>query len=258
MTPPDKVYKVSFQTPETVFQTGFVSLGHDRDFIRYISGASTEDDSTACVSSMDLWCDVSAISEATARRHPERPIYVYYIRPTENFFNVEASLLYARDVLPPGPAWRQVDDLWRATHHWTEGAWAATAAIAGDQISVARRYYWNDDRPYFGSFFNNPNYYILPPEVSHRPLSVRNATVEAAEVAEAAHGVGFVPAAVVNTACDPQSQSLGTSRTRPCPPVTRLSFGALRTKTIAKLIVSGALMGSTSGQLRSEPGHDEL
>lgn len=256
--PPVMVYKVSYRPPETTFLNGFVAVGRDRDFIRFASGASTRDNSTAYVSTLDSWHHVSYVVESTARRNPELPIYIYYVRPTENFFNVEESLLFARDVLPPGPAWRQVDDLWRATHHWTEGAWAATAAIAGDQISGARRYYWNDDRPYFGSFISNPNYYILPPEVSRRPLSVRNASVEAAEVAEAAHGVGFVPAAVVNMACDSQSQRLGTSRTRPCPPVDRLSFGTLRTKTIAKLIVSGALMGSTSGQLRSEPGHDEL
>lgn len=258
MTPPDKVYKVSFQPPETVFNAGFISSGHDRDLIRFVSGASTEDNSTAYIATIDLWYDVSLISEEAARRNPERPVYVYVIRPTENFFNVEESLLFARDILPSGPVREQVDDLWRATQRWSEGAWAATAAIAGDQISGVRKYFWNNNRPYFGSFEANPNYYFLPPEVSRGPMPVRNATVDAADVAEEAHGDGFVPAAVVNMSCGARPQRRASAQTRLCPPVESLSFSTLHTKTIAKLIAPGVLMGSTTGQLLSVPGHDEL
>ncbi|MEE8659044.1 hypothetical protein CGLAMM_08180 [Acetobacteraceae bacterium EV16G] len=256
--PPEKVYKVSFQPPETTFSSGFVTVGHDRDLIRYVSGASTEDDSTAYVSTIDLWYDVSLISEEAARRNPERPIYVYEIRPTENFFNVEESLLLARDLLPPGAAREQVNDLWLATRHWTEGAWAATAAIAGDQISGVRRYFWNNNRPYFGPFEANPNYYFLPPGVSRGPMPVRNATVDAADVAEEAHGVGFVPAAIANMACDAQPQVRVNAKRRLCPPYEHLPFSTLHARTIARLIAPGILMGSVSGQLRAVPGHDEL
>lgn len=258
--PPERVYKVSFRPPETTFINGFIALGRDRDFVRFVSGASTRDDSTAYVSSLATWHHASYVVEATARRNPERPIYVYYIRPTENFHNVEESLLFARDILPNGRARQQVNDLWLATRGWTPGSWTATAAIAGDQISGVRRYYWNNGDPYFGAYTVNPNYYYLPPEASRGPMPVHNVTVEVAEVAEDAHGAGFMPAAAANMACDaqPQRQCHVSAQTRLCPPVERLSFSTLRSRTIARLIASGILLSTTSGQLLSVPGHDEL
>ncbi|UYH51956.1 hypothetical protein N5W20_03625 [Candidatus Kirkpatrickella diaphorinae] len=256
--PPDMVYKVSYRPPETTFLNGFVAVGRDRDVVRFASGASTRDSSTAYVSTLDSWHHVSYVVESTARRNPELPIYIYYARPTENFFNVEESLLFARDVLPSGAARRQVNDLWLATRGWTQGSWVATAAIAGDQISGARRYYWNNGDPYYGAYIVNWNYYYLPPEVSRGPMPVHNATVDAAEVAEEAHGVGFMPAAVANMACDAQPRRLGNAQTQRCPTVESLSFDTLRTKAIAKLIASGILVSALPAQLVSEAGHDEL
>ncbi|MEE8659043.1 hypothetical protein CGLAMM_08175 [Acetobacteraceae bacterium EV16G] len=255
---PMQVYKVSFQPPETVFNAGFVSPGHDRDLIRYVSGVSTGDEHSGYISTLEWIVDATSISEATARRNPERPIYIYEIRPTENFFNVGQSILQAWRVLPPGAAREQVNDLYLATRHWSRTTWAASAAIAGDQIYGARRYYWNNGQPHFGPRIVNPNYYYLPPESSRGPMPVRNATVDAAEVADDAHNAGFVPAAVVDMACNAQPRRLAASQTPLCPPVESLSFSTLHSRTIAKLIANGILMGSTSGQLLSVPGHDEL
>lgn len=255
---PDKVFKVSFQPPATVFNTGFISSGHDRDLIRYVSGASTSDSSTVYISTLEWMFDVSAICRGIARRHPAQPVYVYHIRPSDNFFEVEQSIALARDALPSGDAREELNDLWLATRHWTRGYWAASAAIAGDQIFGAQRYYWNNGHPFLGPLIVNPNYYYDQPDVSHCPIPVRNAMVDAANVAEEAQGVGFVPAAVANMACDAQPQRRASAQTRLCPPVESLSFSTLHTKTIAKLIAPGVLMGSITGQLWSVPGQDEV
>ncbi len=90
---PWRVYKVSFLPPETVFNAGFISQEHDTDIIRYVIGVSTNDIRSAYVSIMEYLYDVRMICEAIARREPDRPIYIYSIRPTEDFFIVEKSLL---------------------------------------------------------------------------------------------------------------------------------------------------------------------
>lgn len=256
--PPDRVFKVSVQPPETVFNTGFISSGHDRDLIRYVSGASTSDSSTVYISTVEWMFDVSAICRGIARRHPAQPVYVYHIRPSDNFFEVEQSLALARDALPSGDAREELNDLWLATRHWTRGSWAASAAIAGDQIFGAQRYYWNDGHLSFGPLIVNSNYYYDQPDVSHRPMPVRNATVEEAVVAEDPHGAGFIPGAIVPDGCNAQPRRLSATPSTSCLPLKRVSLSSLYSKTIAKMIAADILTGSSSGQLWSVPGHDEL
>lgn len=253
MDPPQWVYRIEMREPIVVFASGFITTGRDRDLLRFISGASLDDGSSSYIGTSQYISDAERICAEVAREHPDEPLYIYQIRPEENFYNVEESMLIQRDALPEGLARQQLNNAWLATRTWVYGMWAATAAIPGEVISGARRYNWNNGQPSLGPFIANNNYVYSIPEVSRRPMPVRNATVEVAAVAEDPHGVGFIPAAIVPEGCNAQPRRLRSSLTNPCLPIS-----VLRSKTAAKMIVIDLFKSPTSGQSWIVPRHDEL
>ncbi|WP_418115544.1 hypothetical protein [Sorlinia euscelidii] len=258
INPPRWVYKVDLQDPTHKFSEGWVRQGNDRDLLRYLTWTSVRDESTYYISSNEFLYDVEPVAEDIARNHPDRTVYIYQIRPTDNFQNLEESVRFARDVLPPGEAREELHQAWLATRYWAHGSWPAGAAISGAQIFGATPYNWVNGRLRIGRFIPNPDYLYALPEVSNGPMPVRNATVEEAVIAEDPHGIGFIPGAIVPDGCNAQPRRLGATPSTSCLPLKRVSLNTLYSKTIAKMIAADILMGTTSGQLWREPGHDEL
>lgn len=258
INPPEWVYKVDMGDPRQKFSEGWVTKGIDRDLIRYLTWNSVQDESTFYICSNEFMYDVEPVVEEIARNHPDQIVYVYRIRPTNNFHNLEESVRFARDALPPGEAREALHQAWLATRHWAHGSWPATEAIPGAQISGATPYNWVNGRLRRGGFISNPGYLYALPEVSNGPMPVRNATVEEAVIAEDPHGVGVIPGAIVPDGCNAQPRRLSATPSTSCLPLKRVSLSKLYSKTIARMIAAGILTGSSSGQLWSVPGHDEL
>ncbi|MEE8659051.1 hypothetical protein CGLAMM_00030 [Acetobacteraceae bacterium EV16G] len=259
LDPPGRVYRVSSRAPADVFTSGFPAEGNDLDLLRYVSGASVVDGTSAYISTTQISRHAVAFAMIFARAFPTVPVYIYLVRPTENFYSVAASMRYAQEVLPNPEVREQVSAVALATRGQENGHWAARGGISPEQIFGVRRFYWDDGSPpRLGDLIQNANYLFMPPATNHSPMPVHNATVTAAYVAEAVHSVEFLPAAVANMGCDQSPRQCRKAFASHCIPVHPISFAQLRSKTVAKMITSGILMGSTSGQLLVEPGHDEL
>ncbi|UYH51959.1 hypothetical protein N5W20_03640 [Candidatus Kirkpatrickella diaphorinae] len=258
ITPPDWVYKVAMGDPIQKFSEGWVTMGIDRDLMRYLTWSSVRDESTYYICSNEFLDDLEPVIEEIARNHPDQIVYVYQIRPTDNFHNLEESVRFARDALPPGEAREALHQAWLATRHWAHGSWPATAAISGAQIFGATPYNWVDGRLRQGRFISNPGYLYALPEASNGPMPVRNATVEEAVVAEDPHGVGFIPGAIVPDGCNAQPRCLSATPSTSCLPLKSVPLHTLHSRMIAKMIAAGILTGTRSAQLWTVPGHDEL
>ncbi|UYH51960.1 hypothetical protein N5W20_03645 [Candidatus Kirkpatrickella diaphorinae] len=244
--------------PAQIFSRGWVSSGHDRDLLRFLTSGPTEDQTSNYVTTAQYLYEVEPIVENIARNYPDLTVYLYLIRPTNNFFNLEESLRIAADALPLGEARQALRQAWRATCHWTTGLWPARGEISGAQIFGAAPYHWVNGELRRQTFIYNPDFLYALPESSRYPMPVRNATVEEAVVAEDPHGVGFIPGAIVPDGCNAQPRRLGATPSTSCLPLKRVPLSTLHSRMIAKMIVTGILTGTSSGQLWSVPGHDEL
>ncbi|UYH51955.1 hypothetical protein N5W20_03620 [Candidatus Kirkpatrickella diaphorinae] len=255
---PDVVFRVNLSPPETVFKEGFSAAGNDRDLLHYVSGMSLANDNEAYVATTSSLPNAIDLCSECNEEALTGPLYIYYIRPTDNFYSVSDSIRFAQNVLPNPDVRREIDTIWRATQGEMIYYWAARAAISPNQIMGVRRFYWNNDNPTLSALEPNPNYVYRDPEVSAYPMPIHNATIEAAFVAPQPHGVGFEAAGMVDMLHGPQFQRHATFKSPQCRALQRLTFQELRTKNLGRLIAAGILMDSTSGQLRSVPGHDEL
>ncbi|MEE8659047.1 hypothetical protein CGLAMM_11535 [Acetobacteraceae bacterium EV16G] len=259
VSPPDKVYTFSFQPPAEVIDQGRgISLPDER--MQYWAAAGwqfgTNQHYISLMGEMDR---LTGILSQIAEHFHFDPLYVYEVRPTENVYSVEESLQFAMSVLPAGEARTQMRTAWLSSRTWTSSMWASTRMIPVEQIIGVRELRLVNGRFVPGDLTRNPNYMFDEPQVNPNPLPIRNATVEAAAVAEDPEGAGFIPGPIASMVCNAKPQRLGASQTDSCPlQVNKLSFDALYGKTVAKLIAAGILMGSTSGQLLVVPGHDEL
>lgn len=250
------VYRLAGLPPAIMFEFGFEADGKDADLLRYAAGTPAPGQPTAYLGTLDTYEAALHAAWRTLEYAPGFPLYIYAIRPTNNFYSVETSLQYARDHLPNPEAREQAADLLRATPRTHE--WAARDNIRGDQIMSARRVYLDHGTLFTGEYMVNLNYLYLPPVTNPGPMPVHNASVATANVAEEAQSVFFLPASVNDMGCQKPPQHFSAARTGVCPPLTRLSFDKLRTKFVGRLDASGILSSTVSGQLRSVPGHDEL
>lgn len=259
LDPPDVVYHISSRAPADVFLSGFPAEGDDLDLLRYISGASVVDGTSAYVPSTQIARHAVVFALIFARTFPTVPFYIYLVRPTENFYSVEASMRFAQEALPNPEVREQVRAVALATQDLENGHWAARGGISPEQIIGVERLYWGDGSPpRLGDLVRNADYLFQPAATNHFPMPVRNATVAAAYVAEARYSVEFLPAAVANMGCDQSPRQRRKAFASHCIPVNPISFKQLRSRTVAKIIASGILMGSASGQLLAVSGRDGL
>lgn len=256
--PPNTVYRISSRAPADVFSSGFPAEGDDQDLLRYVSGTSVVDGTSAYISTTQISAYAIAIAATFSQAYPAIPIYIYGVRPTENFHNVEVSLRYAQEALPNPEVREQVSAIALATEGQEIGHWAARGGIRPEQIQGAARFYWDNGRSRVGELIRNPDYLFMPAATSHFPMPVHDATVAAAYVAEALHGVGFLLAAIANMGCDQPPGQCRKAFASHCLNVHPMSFRALRSETVAKMIAAGVLTSSVSGQLLGEWGLNEL
>ncbi len=249
---PRIVYALSSLPPSVMFEFGFESYGTDADLMRYAADSPAFNHRSAYIPTLGTYEAVLDIARRSLEFSPNLLFYIYALRPTNNFYSVQNSLDYARYHLTNPEAREQAAALMRDTPRTHE--WAALGNISGEQIMSAREVYWENGTVATGDYTVNLNYIYLPPVTNPNPMPMRNASVEAVNVAEQAQSVFFLPGSVNDMGCHKPSQQLSASRTDVCPPLTRLSFGQLRTKFIGRLLAVGLLSGSTSGQLLSVPG----
>ncbi len=86
--------------------------GTDHDFIRFISGASVADSTSAYLLPTDSLERTLAAAQDRLTHRPNVTYYLYAIRSSDSFYSVMTSLLYARTALPVGEARQQVTICW--------------------------------------------------------------------------------------------------------------------------------------------------
>ncbi|MEE8659049.1 hypothetical protein CGLAMM_11525 [Acetobacteraceae bacterium EV16G] len=248
-TPPLVVYTVSFQAPESVFSSGMTSIGTERDLNRFLAGKGAAGERSAYLPLTESLSHATRISEMLTRVKPHRTIYLYYVRPTKNFFNVTDSFQFAEEVLPPGEAKRELRDIWFATKYWVADEWAASASISNQQVVGVKTLAWHDDVPEFGAFIPNPNYISAVSEVSQSPMPPRNTSIDAVEVAANIKDINAIPASIAEMACSSQQLDLASSPTSTCLPLERLSASKLFERTVTQMIVTHVLPRLGSGHI---------
>ncbi len=160
---PNIVYRVSPLAPDIVFKVGFSAVGNDRDLLHYVSGTSIAQANEGYISTSSSLTNIIDISLACAQYNPGRPLYIYYIRPTNNFYNVSDSLRFALNVLPNSEVRQQIYTIWHATQREMNHFWAVRAHISGNQIMGVRGFHSFSGRPYLGNLRPNPDYlYSFP------------------------------------------------------------------------------------------------
>lgn len=241
--PPYVVYRLSYLRPTDVFDRGFLTVGNDADLLRYASGASIEDRTSAYSGALGSWDIMLRAARRLLTRFPGQALYLYAIRPTENFYNVRFSLRYARDHLPNPEAREQAASLLLVTPQSHE--WAIRGNIPAEQIGRSRRVYLNEGAISFGTVIDNPHYVYLPSVTNPSPMPIHNATVEAANVAEEVSTVFFLPDSINNMGCQESSQRRKASPLDYCLPASKLSFKSLRTNFIRRSIAVGILPGAS-------------
>jgi len=95
-TPPSIVYRVDVRDPFTdwIFQRGFRAWGQDTDLISHVTGVSILNRSSAFVSTTDHRPTAERI--AMVRLQQGNPlVWIYEVRPTNAFYEVNASLRQA-------------------------------------------------------------------------------------------------------------------------------------------------------------------
>lgn len=258
LDPPKVVYRISSRAPADVFSSGFPAEGDDIDLLRYVAGTSVIDGTSAYISTTQISRHAIAIAAIFSQAYPSVPVYIYLVRPTENFYSVAASLRFARDALPNPEVREQASAIALATQGQENGHWAARGGIRLEQIAGVRRFFWDNGHSRLGELLRNHYYLFMPAAISHLPMPVHNATVAAAYVAEEPLSAGFMSAAIANMGCDQQPRQCRKAFASQCLSVNPMTFKALRSRTVAKMMASGILTSSVSGQLLSVPGHDEL
>lgn len=254
-----KLYKISFDPKEKVFAEGFPIAGDDSDFLHFIAGSSVRDGRARFIPLFDHLYIVMERAQQIANANPGTPLYVYAVRQTPNFYNVMRSLEFASTAIPDPETTLNIRHVMEAERHSLTYAWAATSSITSDQIAAVYRYGDRYNPHSLVHLDDNPDYIFAPAEVNPQPLPVRNETLNNLDVAAEPHGAGYMAAFVANIPCEPQPKRLGTSSlSHQCTPLENLSVETVYQRTVAKLIAAGILMGSTTGQLWSAPGHDEL
>lgn len=238
-TPPHVVYIFTSSPPTEIFDRGFPAKGSDHDFIRFITGASVADGTSAYVVLNDSLERTLAVARHRLTHRPDVTYYLYAVRPSNSFYNVMTSLLYARSALPEGETRRQVSEMLVAARPYN--IWAARDFIPGSQVYRARRLYLDDGRVTLDTVISNPDYLFGRPEVSRHPMPIRNHPVNAALLGEPEHQIGFVLLGMDRMGCGAPQPRLEIARGDRCTSAERLSFTALHTKIVSMLIALDVL-----------------
>ncbi|MEE8659040.1 hypothetical protein [Sorlinia euscelidii] len=119
------VYRLAGLPPAIMFEFGFEADGNDADLLRYAAGTPAPGQPTAYLGTLDSYEAALQAARRTLQFAPGFPVYIYAIRPTNNFYSVETSLQYARDHLPNPEAREQAADLLLATPGHMSGPHAA-------------------------------------------------------------------------------------------------------------------------------------
>lgn len=244
-TPPNVVYIFTSSPPAEIFISGFVARGTDHDFIRFITGASVADGTSAYLVLNDSLERTLAAARYRLTHWPDVTYYLYAVRPSDSFYDVMTSLLYARSALPAGETRQQVSDMLIAARPYN--IWAARDFIPGSQVYRARRLYLDEGGVSLDTVISNPQYLFGRPDVSRHPMPIRNQSVDAARLGEPEHQIGFALLGMDRMGCGPPQSRLDVARGDKCTSVEKLSFTALHTKIVAKLIVLDVLSDPAVG-----------
>lgn len=233
------VYRFSSRPPADIFAHGFQAAGGNVDLLRFASGASLADQTSAYVattSSIEFALD---LFRRFHQYHPGTEVFLYTIRPTLNFHSLSVSLHRAATILPDVEARHEAQTLLISGRRYHE--WAAYGGITPDLIESAYRLRIFDGTIQRSELERNPNYFYLPPIVNLNPLPVRNAIDRLAEVAAGHDNMFLMPAALNNMGCDRAPQNLEAAWNDSCMPSRKLSIRALHAKKIARMIASNLL-----------------
>lgn len=169
---PAWVYRFDTRPPDQIFSHGFVPYGINADLVAHVDGTSLAEHTSAFVATTDDPEVISAILLRHAELNPREsdPLWVYQIRPTENFFDVDASLA----TVAPNMAVYNRARILRARYGW-QHEWAAFGPIHPIQILSARQYRITPQgRVEFVQERANPAYRSNAPQASRRPYQIRD------------------------------------------------------------------------------------
>lgn len=233
------VFRFSGRPPADVFANGFPAAGNDNDLLRFASGASLEDQTSAYIPTTTSMMFALDLYRRFHQYHPDTEIYLYAIRPTNNFHSLSISLHWAMTVLPDPAARREAQTLLLSRQRFHE--WVAVGGITPNQIGGAQRLRVVNGSVWADPPVRNPNYEFLPPSASLNPLPFHEAVYQEVQLADGAISMFLLPASLNNMGCDGAPQSSKVAPDVSCLPTQKLSFEALRSKTIAGMIASDVL-----------------
>lgn len=156
-SPPDWVIRIDTREPELIFRDGFVAWGNDDNLANHVSGGTIENRTSAFVATADELVQDRVLREAF-QLGLAHTIFVYRIRPTNNFYSVnnaaEAAASFSTSTRTRVAA--------RAILHFYEEnrEWAALRTILPEQIASATRYTYDAEHGHIvtGETIRNVNY----------------------------------------------------------------------------------------------------
>lgn len=245
--PPDTVFRFSNRPPADIFSNGFTAAGNNHDLLRFASGASITDQTSAYIPTTSSMAFAMRLFSRFHRHHPDADIYLYSIRPTMNFHSLFVSLQWARHLLPDSPAQLEAQTLLLTIQRADE--WVAVERISPEQIVGVQRLRVVNGRVHADALQRNPSYFFLPSIVNVFPLPTYNAVDPEVHVADGIGDMLYLPAAFNNMGCDGAPQNFKSSINGACMPSRKLSIKRLRTNIIATMIASGLLSGNASDEI---------
>lgn len=136
--PPNEVYRADFRAPDEIFRDGFSAWGDNMDLFSHVLGDSGQDRTDAFVSTTSSWQTIEAIS-LDLLENEDRVLYLYTLRPSNTFYDVNGSLLNENMRYPGTTRSRQALTIY--TDYCWEEEFASAGGIPADQIIYAERAY---------------------------------------------------------------------------------------------------------------------
>lgn len=174
--PPDVVYRYDSRPPNQIFAAGFRSWGDDEDLLRHVSGESINNRTSAFVSTTSNWMTIEQM--ARTLMGPNTQAWVYAIRPTANFHDINGSLINSSiQHVEHLYTSRQSMALYRI-FSWQE-EFAAYNTITNTQIHYAQAITSNEENAITISpvQVHNAAYEQRAPQISHNFLNATDAVI---------------------------------------------------------------------------------
>lgn len=151
-TPPHVVYRVDERTPDEIFRTGFEPWGRNDYLLAHVLGESLLSDVpeqqrsyfVATTATLDAAYQIARARWRYAPALRTAPLYIYEIRATQNFYDVD-RYMDAIEQNPPEGENRQVIAAARRAYRY-QREWAAAGPIDFRQVRWAREIRYRDDR----------------------------------------------------------------------------------------------------------------